>query len=323
MADLATMAPPAVAAAPTDTAKTTTDPKQTTSTPAAKAVETGAKPPADGKVESAKKEAAPADPTKPFLVKVDGKEYHLSQEEVTKLAEKGMGADKRFEEAAKARSEAAKIKAMSAEFFRLLKANPEAILTSSKLGLPFRKIAEEFLAKEYQKEMMDPKERELVDAKAKLAEAEEEKATEKLRREQEQFERLRKHHSETFEKEVIAALEVSGLPKTRWTVRQVGYHLLQGLKKGVKLSAGDVMDVVKEDWSKHLAETFSTLDGEKLMEIMGEENVKKLNEALLRKVRGGDNPAPVTTTTTTTDGSGRKLLTKEEFRARTDERARS
>jgi len=265
----------------------------------------------------AKKDPDPPDAAKPFRIVVDGKDQWYSQAEIVKIAQKGMGADKRFQEAHK-------IKTAAETFLWLLKNKPREILENPKLGIDFKKLAQEFIADEIKLEMMTPEQRELHEAKIRLAANEEEKkaATQKLQREQ--MEAAVRQQSENYERDITETLKTSGLPKTRETVRKIAYYLSEALKQNVVLKAADVIHLVKADYDQAIKDLFENVDGDALMSFLGDGNVKKLNEALLKKIKAGDvKPPSAQGDQPVRTGQRPKFLDKEEWRKEVDRRVAS
>ena len=271
MADPITAAPAAPAPAPA--APTSTDAPKLE-------VVGGDNPPKEGEV---KKEVNPQNPDKPFVIKVDGKEHHLTQDEAVRWAQKGMGADRKF-------NEAHKIKTQAEQFIHLLKTDPMAILNNQNLGLDFKKLAQDFLAKEIETEMMTPEQKELHETREKLKAAEQEKKQREEEQHQQRTEQLVKHFSSEYEKDITTTLETAGLPKTRGTVKRMAYYMQQGLARGVPLKAADVIDIVRKDYIQEHNELYGAADGDTLLKMFGDPIIKKLMEANLKKMRGGEPP---------------------------------
>lgn len=243
-------------------------------------------PPADGKVTGEiKKDANPDNPEKPYKIKVNGKEYNVSLEEALKLAQKGVGADHRF-------NEAYKLKQQAEQIIHTLKTDPMSILLNPNLGVDFKKLAQEYLAKEIEREMMSPEQRELYETKEKLRQAEEEKKSLAEKEDQARMSKLVEHYSSEYEKDIQATLQTSGLPKTRGTVKRLAYYMQKGLERGVELKAADVIDLVRADYIQEHNELYGSADGDTLLKLFGDPVLKKLMEANLKKVKSGGVPTP-------------------------------
>lgn len=261
-----------------------------------------------------KKESNPDNPEKPFVIKVDGKEVHLSKEDVIRWAQKGMGVDRKL-------SEARKKVEVAETFIRLLRENPEAILMNPQImgQERFQKLAQDYLHKQIQKEMMTPEQRELAELKEKLAQEEAAKKELESKTANERMKALTERYNQQYEKDISDTLATSGLPKTRATVKRIAYYLSEGLKRGVELKAADVIDLVRADYTNEIKELYGSLDGDTLAQFLGDENIKKIREAELKKL----NPAtgrPEVKPAAPVSNEPPKKMTKEEWRAEMDKR---
>jgi hypothetical protein len=236
-------------------------------------------PPKEGEI---KKESSPDNPEKPFVLKVNGKEIHVStREEAVKLMQKGINADQR-------QNEAFRMKQQVETFIHTLKTDPLKILNDPNLGLDMKKLAQEFLAKEIEKEMMTPEQRENLELREKIRQAEEDKKSSSEKEHQERMQKLVEHYNVELEKDIISTLQSSGLPNTRGTVRRIAYYMQKGLERGVELKASEVIDYVRKDIIQEHNELYGASDGDTLLKMFSEPVMKKLLEANLRKVKGGD-----------------------------------
>jgi len=305
---VAPAAPAATPTAPTEPGSSVKQPVGTeTKSPAPAA-------PAEGKAPEIKKEANPDDPERPFVVKADGKEYHLTKEEAIQLASKGIGADRKFGEAAKMRQQ-------FEDFVHVLKTDPMSILQNPNLGLDFKRLAQDYLAKEIEKEMMSPEQRELLETKEKIKQMEDEKKKGEEKANQDRMQQLVQHYSTEYEKDIQTALQTSGLPKTRGTVKRLAYYMQKGLERGVNLKAGDVIDLVRSDYIQEHNELYGSADGETLLKLFADPVLKKLNEANLKKVKGGDAMSPTLAKKPGTPdilSVPTKKMDKDEWRAELD-----
>jgi len=296
------------------TAPATTEPGSDVKQPVGnetKAAPASAAKPAEGEI---KKETAPADPERPFVFKLEGKEYHLTKDEAERLASKGIGADKKFGEAAKMRQQ-------FEDFVHVLKTDPMSILQNPNLGLDFKRLAQDYLAKEIEKEMMSPEQRELLETKEKIKQMEDEKKKGEEKANQERMQQLVQHYSGEYEKDIQSVLQTSGLPKTRGTVKRLAYYMQKGLERGVELKAGDVIDLVRSDYIQEHNELYGSANGETLLKLFADPVLKKLMEANLKKVKGGDAMSPTLAKKPGTPdilSVPTKKMDKDEWRAELD-----
>lgn len=276
-----TITAPAAPAAPATPAVPASAPEpvkssegQPTGQPEAAKTGTEAKLPDGGTV---KKEENPVDPAKPYKVKAYGKEVSMSLEELQKYAEKGLGADKKFNEAFRKNQQAE-------QFLRLLKENPRKVLSDPSIGIDVKKFAEDILLEHINREQMTPEQRELHETKEKMKQYEEEKKTLEKQQADQQMQAAVEHYNGVLEKDITSTLQTSGLPKTAQTVARMAYYMSEGLKRGVEFKAADVVDLVRNDYVQMMNTFFSASDGDALIKLLGDMNVKKINETLIKKM---------------------------------------
>jgi hypothetical protein len=85
-------------------------------------------------------------PEKPYKIKVNGREMDVSLEELKVMAQRATGAQKKFDEAARIRTQ-------SETLIKLLRENPLKILQNPNLGIDFKKIATDYLFQEIQEQV--------------------------------------------------------------------------------------------------------------------------------------------------------------------------
>lgn len=236
-------------------------------------------------------EAKPSQPITPemaeklakkYKVKVDNEELEVDEDELVRGYQMRKASDKRFQEGLAARKQAE-------EFVRLLKTDPKKVLAHPSIGLDLKKFAEDFLVEQMQEELMDPKDRELRDYKQKLAKFEEEERLKKQKAEEEAKDAVKKKYQEDYNKQIIDALETSGLPKTEYTVERMIYYMHKALKNGYELDAKDVTELVKRDYIEDSKALYSGLDAEALEKIMGADIAKKLRKHDIDKLKQPKN----------------------------------
>lgn len=256
--------------------------------------------------QTVRKEENPVDPAKPYKVKAYGKEVSMSLEELQKYAEKGLGADKKFNEAFRKSQQAE-------QFLRLLKENPRKVLADPSIGIDVKKFSEEILLEHIQREEMTPEQRELHETKEKMRQYEEEKKALEKQQADAQMQALVEHHSGVLEKDITSTLQTSGLPKTPQTVQRMAYYMSEGLKRGVELKAADVVDLVRNDYVQMMNTFFSQSDGDALIKLLGDMNVKKINETLIRKMNP-TQPAQVAPPTPVVPAQPKEKMSRDEWR---------
>lgn len=223
-------------------------------------------------------EAAAAAAERKFKVKINGAEQEVSEKELLEGYSTRRAADEKFREAAMTRKQAE-------DFIRLLKEDPAKVLTDPRLGIDARKWAEEFLLKQLEDEMLDPREKELRKYKQQLEEYEAQKKAEKEAVEQARVAELQAKYTEEYTKDITSALDSSGLPKTEHTVKRMAYYMHQALKRGMDLKAGDVVELVKQDYISEQRALYGSLDGDMLLQLIGPDIADKIRKYDVAKVK--------------------------------------
>lgn len=224
-------------------------------------------------------EIAPENGVRMFKVKVNGQDMEVSEDELISGYQTRKASDEKFREASMSKKQAE-------EFIHLLRTNPRKVLSNPDLGIDVRKFAEEFLVEQMEEEMMDPRDRELRDARKQLQEIEDEKKRVKDESEASQAAELREQYSQEYQTSIVDALQSSGLPKSEHTVKRMAYYMHQGLKRGMNLGAKDVVSLVKQDYIDEQKSLYSNLDGDMLLELLGSDVANKIRKHDISKVKG-------------------------------------
>lgn len=219
---------------------------------------------------------------KKYSIVIDGEKLEVSEDELVKGYQTRKASDKRFMEASQ--------KTKQAEAFLSLIKNPatlKKVLADPLIGIDPRKWAEDLLYEELQLESMDPKDRELAEHKEKLRRYEEQERRVKEEKEAKDNEELKSKYAQDYHRDIIKALGDSGLPKSATTVKKMAYYLHQSASRGYKLAAADVVDLVREDYTREMRDLYGNADAETLLSLLGEDAGKKIREHDLKKIKQG------------------------------------
>jgi hypothetical protein len=220
---------------------------------------------------------------KKYKVKIDQKEEELeldlnNDEEVKKHLQMSRAAQKRMKEAADTRKQAE-------TFIKMLQENPVELLSNPKLGLDFRKIAEEYLYNQIQQESMSPEQRKQIEMEQRLRKYEEQEKTVKQQQESQQLEELQNHYAQDFDKKITDALKSSNLPKSPKTVKRMAELMYKNLQYGLELEPNQLVELVKQDYVNEIKELFGSSEGDILMSIMGDDIANKIRKADLARLQ--------------------------------------
>jgi hypothetical protein len=232
---------------------------------------------------STKAVAKPADEL--FELTVDGKPVKWTKAQVIAYASKAHVADKKFEEASQLRKEHESIRDMA-------KKDPMGALAKM-LGISEDELQdpiEQFYNKKWiEPETLTPEQRELKRYREQEKQREAEAAEQKQRDEQAAGEKLTAQHREILQKNIISALEASGLPKTPYYASRMAFHMGQNMKRGWDAPQEIIIEAVKSEHNSALAQ-MASLPPEEIIKVMGNDFVNKIRAydlKLLRERRGG------------------------------------
>ena len=223
---------------------------------------------------------------KKYKVKIDGQEAEVDEQELINNYQIRKASDKRFQEGMQARKQAE-------EFVKLLKTDPVKVLTHPTIGADFKKLAEDYLLKEIEQQMMTPEQRKMQEYQQKLAAYEEQEKIAKQQQEAAQKQAIQQKYQDEYNKQIVGALETSGLPKTEFTVQRMVYYMYKALEAGYNVTANDVTDLVRRDYINDTKALYSGLDEEALFKILGDDVANKIRKADLRKFKSNTGPVKV------------------------------
>jgi hypothetical protein len=240
-------------------------------------------------------------------IKIDGQDVEVTTEELIRHYGKGQAADKRFQEASQMKSQAE-------QFIHKLKTDPLSVLQDPRIGHDVKKLAEDYLVNQMRREAMSPEEIQIQEKLERLEKLERDNEETKTKAEETQAQALRDRYTQEYQKDIISALETSGLPKTEHTVKRMAYYLHSALEQGYELKAKDVADLVKKDYINEIKALYSNLDGNVLQEMMGEDVAKKFRATDLARLKNPEKGGRVNNNTETPNkvtGVNKSKTTKE------------
>lgn len=275
---------------------------------------------ADPKPQGAAPAAGAVGKKKKYVVDGSEVEIDLSDEKsLDELVQRGLGANKRFKEAAKWRQH-------SELLVDLLRNNPMALLQKAAelSGKDLRKTVEDWLYENHVKvEQMTPEQKKAWELEQQNKKLLEEKETREQTAKREQFEKAKATYSQNFERDIIKALQDGSLPKTPRTVNRMAEYMLQAMKAGARLSASDVAPLVAQDIQTELSQVLALMTPEILVKFIGDGNLKRIREYELAQIKaqgGVVQPATGEPSPQASAPAPKKKMTWEEFQADLDAR---
>jgi hypothetical protein len=224
---------------------------------------------------------------KEFRFKIDGKEVSRrfnSEEELEVFLQKGEAANKRFEDAAKMRAQIEKLIASGKDNL------PETI--KKLFGVNVEEWAEKHFAEKWNRAALSEDERKALEQKEE---------TERYKRKVEEYEAEKKTAAQRAyedkvwqetERDIMQALQDSGLPKNHNTLNLISSVALDALNHGVELTPKQMVTEARHRASEYAKTTLLSLKGTQLIEALGTEVVNEVIRAEVTRRRAGATGAP-------------------------------
>lgn len=207
-------------------------------------------------------------------LKIDNEE--IDEDEVIKVYKDRKGhqsaANKILQEGKAAKKQAE-------EFVKMMKDPAKLKGAMEKLGYTreqIRKMSEEILAAELEDELMDPREKDLRDAKAKLKSYEDMERQEKEAVEKRRDEDLKAKYSKEYSEQFIDALKSERLPPTKQAVADMAKYVHRAAKMNFKMTPLEAAKLVKEDIETAHRNLYGEADPETLVRLLGDQGLSKI-----------------------------------------------
>lgn len=228
-------------------------------------------------------------PTKWLTVKVDGKEERVSEDELLKNYSKFKAADSRFQEAAKAKQSVE-------QFMKALEEDPEAVLSNPKLSIDRAKLAEKWLYEKIQKELtpVDPNQAKIREYEEKLKEYQTKEEQQKQTAQEQEFQATVAKRKEELGNMFSEAMKQSSLSKNpetaAATLREMALYYRAAKAQGETPTPEELAAHVEQKYFKGMYELANTLEGEDLVQFLGDQIVKKIRTYDLNRLKAKANP---------------------------------
>ena len=242
------------------------------------------------------------------VLKVNGKQKEIKDyNDMVRLAQLGLAANEKFQQASE------KIRQAEA-IVELLQTNPEKAL--ARLGFDVREMAENYLRQELEKEVLTDEQRKVLELEQKLAEYEEEKKNKEEQEKANRIAELQRHYEAELSDKIINAIETYKLPRNERTISRIAEKLYVALESGYEIDPIDIAPLVKQEIEEELKGMYGTLDVDDMLSLLGEDNLKKIREYELKKVKEKAPQNPIKTTPVATAVSEENSAPKTKKAAR-------
>jgi len=229
-------------------------------------------------------------------LKVDGEEIEVDDNELKRGYAHQKAANKRMQEGISKQKQAE-------EFINMMRDPQLFYEAAQRLGHNPRDLAEKYLTAQLEDELADPRDLELRQTKAQLKQYEDWQAQQKQAQDQQQMETLKAKYAQDYTNQFVAALEGSGLPPSKLVVSEMARYVQDYASNGIKISAAEAAQLVKEDVTERHRKLIEETDGEMLIKLLGEKTANKVRkwdtsriktpeDNLRTPAKSGNPPAP-------------------------------
>jgi len=220
-------------------------------------------------------------------IKWGEQEKEVSFDEAVQLAQKAFGIEEKARTVAQKADQADKI-------LEMLQKDYKGFAKQCKLaGIDPQKLATEILYEQIRINSLTPEQKELEELKAQQAEKEaEQKALEDAAKKAE-IDKKTIEWSQKFEKELQTALESKQLPMSRLTLALAAQYIDAGLAEKKEYTVEQVLPYVLRDLKNIHISTIGSLEGEALLNYIGEDVSNKVAAARVARYKKGATPAPI------------------------------
>lgn len=237
---------------------------------------------------------APRKLSEPVKLKTKhGEESIDDLDRLVHLASKGYGSDKSFEEAKRLREETA-AEAKKLEAFK--SGDPKVIRAALReLGLKpetIRAMSEDELYEAIQSEQMTPEQRELAELKAWKAKQEEAQKTEAQKAEEAAQKETDEREYGRLQSLFAESLQKTGAPQNAypWLMQRMAKLEQRNMEAGILSTPDDLAAEAMDSVRAEQASVTKDMSGEDLIGWLGDEAIKKINKAVIAKLRAGNVP---------------------------------
>lgn len=196
--------------------------------------------------------------------------------DLIKRAQKGLGAELKFQEAASIKKEAAQL-------LQMIKEDPIALL--EELGVNTVELSQKRLMKQLEEEQKTPEQKQ---RETELKELEELRKQVKDRDEaakQAEFDKIVAEEERKLEEGIVGALNEAKLPIKPAYIKRMVEVMQAGLEHGVNLSPKEALDFAKKEVVSDLRELLDASPDDYLEGLLGDGNIKRIRKQYLAKAR--------------------------------------
>ena len=220
-----------------------------------------------------------------FKVKVDNQELEVDEDELKRGYSHQKAANKILQEGKQAKKQAE-------QFVQMLKDKGQLITALKKLGYAetdLRELSENYLTETLKSEMMDPRERELLETKKQLQTYKEMEEQQKREVEERRLGEMKKKFAEDYNTQFIQALEETGVHPDKESVAEMAKYIHRSAKIGFEMTPLEAAKMVREDEENRIRRRGRNYSAEQLYKLLGDDGFQKVREYDVAKLKNPES----------------------------------
>jgi len=235
------------------------------------------------------KEAAVEEIKRRMTLKIHGEERELNLDSdddlelLRQMAQKGEGADSKFQEAAQMRKQ---MEALA----NLLQEDPMEAMR--RIGHDPEELAQKYVEQRLEDMKLSPEQKRIKELETKLKA--EEDAKEELARERAAAERMRieEQYAEQVDMDISTALEASKLPRSPYVVDRIINTMAAAIDQGYEdITVAEVVPYVEQKMIKELQDMYAAMPEDTVEELLGKGTLDRMRKKRINTVKKAKNTA--------------------------------
>lgn len=237
----------------------------------------------DDSASDVEKQEAKKELTRRLKLKIRGeeRELDLSNDDdialLQEMAQKGEGADSKFQEAATMRKQMEKLA-------DLLQKNPMEAL--KRIGHDPEELAQKYVERRLEEMKLSPEQKRIKELEERLAKEEEAKKELEQKKQEQEKARLEEQYARKIDEDITSALEKSKLPRSAYVVDRIVNTMAAAIENGYEdVSVADVVPYVEEKMVKELQEMYDAMPEEVIEQLLGKNTMERMRKRRINRAK--------------------------------------
>lgn len=259
-----------------------------------------------------------------LLLKVNGKEIKETvnlrdKDRITRAFQMERAAQQAFQERAITAKQLQEVQQDVAEFLEQFTSNPLSIVMNPEFNLSKeqkRALAEAILREDLEESQKTPEQLEYEATKKKYEELLAEKEALEEQRRAEEMARLEQEAAIELEREIVQAIEVGELPKSKYIHKKLADLAFIAYSNGIDLPISDLIPFVKHHYKRDLEEMLSLLSDDEVEMLVSKDRIRQIRNKQIQSVKPKDTAPKAPLKTQDTGSSNKKQEESPKLKAK-------